>query len=274
MTTHDENYESDHDVGEVPLENAPPRVYYFNNGRILNLTPQLERQNAEEKKDNMPPPISHLFNTLRFGPLPNVSYAEVAARNNNLRDFTDMPFPNDVIPRNRAQDSMYNILDEIENLREQVPENAYLNISNQLRTVYDYISQHDSAPIWSRPDDAPTWPRPNSIPREENLGALNLRPTMATFYYLLKWFIHNAPFNILWQILIFVIWFNIAIVFTIIGAIFSMFNKFNSAIMSKIINFGLIFAEEILLCPTEIDVPFRNLLLDTIRLSRRTISAR
>lgn len=65
------------------------------------------------------------------------TYADV------VRDSLDLRFRNNVVPRGRVRDALYNILEEIENIRGHLSEHSYLKLTNDLRTIYDYITQDD-----------------------------------------------------------------------------------------------------------------------------------
>jgi hypothetical protein len=73
------------------------------------------------------------------------SYAEIARANTRFEDrpLDNMVFHNNVVTRGKVQESMYSILDDVDEIKSTIPEKSFLNISNNLRVVYDYISQHD-----------------------------------------------------------------------------------------------------------------------------------
>jgi hypothetical protein len=68
-------------------------------------------------------------------------------------------FSNNVVPRNRVQESLHNILEGVEDIKSELSDQSYLAIANNLRTVNDYISQNDepSSPmqIWQPPIQRP-----------------------------------------------------------------------------------------------------------------------
>lgn len=87
-------------------------------------------------------PLNPLFNMIGANadekePIRTRTYADV------VRDSLDLRFRNNVVPRGRVRDALYNILEEIENIREHLSEHSYLKLTNDLRTIYDYITQDD-----------------------------------------------------------------------------------------------------------------------------------
>lgn len=71
------------------------------------------------------------------------TYADVVRESLNLNELR---FSNNVVPRARVQDALHDILEEIEALRDSLADQSYLKISNNLRTIYDYITQNDEGP--------------------------------------------------------------------------------------------------------------------------------
>jgi hypothetical protein len=227
--------------------------------------------------------INPIFNILGINTQP--TYADVAA--SEPSNLFNLQFSNNVVTRETVQTSMYNILEEIDNLRDNISENTYLNLSNQLRTVYDYIAQNDMTPITEWPPlnsnrrqrrNNNTRPRMESIFSsqiiQENEGARNLAPLKASLYNLLKWVIRDAPFNRVWQILLLLLLFNLSIIFILIGTIFKIFQKIvNQFILKKILYVIILFAEEVLLSETIQGMnTYRNILLECIRLGRITLN--
>jgi len=193
----------------------------------------------------------------------------------------NMEFTNNVVTRERVQGSMYNILDQIEEVRESISENTYLNLSNQLRTVYDYISQNDMtsssdfSPLNQTRQQRRSRARYNNIfvsqSIQENEGARNLTPLNASLYNLFKWIIRDAPFKKVWQILLLLSLFNISIIFVLLGTIIKLFQKLViDNILKKILLIVILFAEEVLL--NEPNQTYRNILLECIRLGRITLN--
>jgi hypothetical protein len=74
----------------------------------------------------------------------NRSYADIVRGRSEGNDLANLNFPNNVITRRKVRDALYNILESFEKIKESIPENLYLESVNNLRTIYDYITQNDS----------------------------------------------------------------------------------------------------------------------------------
>jgi hypothetical protein len=239
---------------------------------------QSESKQSESKQSELLFDVNPIFNILGINT--QRTYADVVG--SEPTNVFNMQFPNNVVTRERVQGSMYNILDEIEEVRESISENTYLNLSNQLRIVYDYISQNDTStsndvpPIRSQRRSRTRYnniftTQPVQQTNQENEGARNLTPLNASLYNLFKWIIRDAPFKKVWQILLLLLLFNISIIFVLIGTIIKLFQKVViDNILKKILLIFILFAEEVLL--NEPNQTYRNILLECIRLGRITLN--
>ena len=116
--------------------------------------PMLRRRNvtplnvfSDQKTENVLDSINPESNSFTYIPTwaQYRSFADVARGSTRSEDrpLDNVVFHNNVVTRRRVHDSLYNILDDVDEIKNNIPERAFLNISNNLRVVYDYISQND-----------------------------------------------------------------------------------------------------------------------------------
>jgi hypothetical protein len=116
--------------------------------------PMLRRRNvtplnvfSDQKTENVLDSINPDSNSFTYIPTwaQYRSFADVARGSTRSEDrpLDNVVFHNNVVTRRRVHDSLYNILDDVDEIKNNIPERAFLNISNNLRVVYDYISQND-----------------------------------------------------------------------------------------------------------------------------------
>ena len=237
------------------------------------------------------------------------SYAESVGRQQTRlpRDLLlDLNFRN-VITRGRVQESLYNISEEVERTNDLMPENFYLTIMNNLRTINDYISQNDIgtpappstpniqsiaprlvrqigtyySPEPNVPD--PNLPEPNSflesliinftLPQPSDLhinnGIIGSSPLVMSLYYIFKWLIKEAPLHNIWLTFIIIIWAGIFLIFLALVDIIRIPIFIKRYILRKFMIFWCLLIEEIHI---DRDLPLSSLIIGTARYCRNLIN--
>jgi hypothetical protein len=239
---------------------------------------EVENKSSEQQNYNRPstPAPSSRRRNLPPLSLPQ-TYADIVEAFSLFTGGDPQELGNNVVPRNRVNDALYSILEEVENIRENLSENVYLLLTNQLRTVYDYISQND-LPGEAKEEKKqetfnfinPTFVRnPLNRPNQVNEGSVGLTTSMKLLYSLLRWTIRDSPFKKIWQIIIILLWLNLVLLFAIVSTFIRIIQKFFNNILKTLGKSGILILEEILLSEHINGFEaYRILLIECTRLGR------